>query len=94
MYIDRSRRRIGRRGWLWGYRFEMNFEDIKEVVIAQENRASVIYVKDEFHHCYFMGFKQSYISIQYSEKNMAFIRRAWGGPIKEKRDDFFYIWKN
>ena len=72
----------------------MDFDDIKEVVVAESSNISEIIAKDDRNsHC-IMGFKYSYIMIRHNEENIAFIHRAWGGPISEKRGDFFYILKN
>ena len=82
IYIDPKNRRIGRKGWLWGYRKEIGFEEIKRVEILPFGRApSRIVLFDTACKYDENGKWRSYISIVYSESNLIFIRRAWGGPI-------------
>jgi hypothetical protein len=93
VYIDTVHRRIGRRGWLRGNRFEMGFEDIQQVFFAPCGRGVVmIFVIDRFNKHYSIGRKRSYISLNYSQKNLDFIRRAWGGPIDNYMGDFYSVW--
>ena len=93
IYIDLKNRRIGRRGWLRGNRFEMGFEDIQQVFFASCGRGgAMIFVIDRFNKHYSIGRKRSYISLNYSQKNLDFIRRAWGGPIDNYMGDFYSVW--
>ena len=86
VYIDLKNKRIGRRGWLWGYRSEIGFEDIKQVLIVSFGRGGFrIVLVDSVNKYCSPGRKYSYISLSYTQKDIDFIRRAWGGPIIDER---------
>ena len=86
VWIDYCKKRIGRRGLLWGYRYEMEFCEIHRVLLWNQGRGgmhlTIVKDKEQIVRGKHGGYvKGKYIQLDDNEKNRAFIRAVWHGPI-------------
>jgi hypothetical protein len=86
VWIDCDKKKIGRKGLLQGYRYEMKFCEIYRVLSWNEGRGGcwLVIVKDREQIIRAHGegcVKGAYIQLEDNEKNREFIRTAWHGPI-------------
>lgn len=80
---DEKRKKIIRKGFIFGYKYELKIEDIQEITIISLPRDAVYYVFiDTINTKYDGGYKKSFIRIEKNEKNLKFIKQFWDKPIK------------
>lgn len=80
---DEKRKKIIRKGFIFGYKYELKIEDIQGITIISLPRDAVYYVFiDTINTKYDGGYKKSFIRIEKNEKNLKFIKQFWDKPIK------------
>ena len=80
---DEKRKTIIRKGFIFGYKYELKIEDIQEITIISLPRDAVYYVFiDTINTKYDGGSKKSFIRIEKNENNLKFIKQFWDKPIK------------
>ena len=76
---------IIRKGFIFGYKYQLKIDDIKEVIIATFPKETTYYViVDLYNTKYDGGSKKSFIRIEKNENNLKFIKQFWHKPIKNK----------
>ena len=74
---------IIRKGFIFGYKYQLKIDDIKEVIIATFPKETTYYViVDLYNTKYDGGSKKSFIRIEKNENNLKFIKQFWDKPIK------------
>ncbi len=81
---DSNKKCINRNGFICGYKYQVNVEDIKEIIIVpfQNERSFFVFI-DKFNTKYDGGYRKSFIRIEKNESNYEFIKQFWDKPIKE-----------
>lgn len=79
---DAEKNTIYRKGLIFGYEYQIKIEDIQDIVIATFPKETKYYVFiDPYNKKYEGGYKESYIRIEKTDKNLRFIMMFWNKPI-------------
>ena len=71
-----------RKGFFFGYEYQLKVEDIEEVVIGTFYREGTYYILvDPYNNRYDSCHKKSFIRLQATDKNREFIELFWHRPI-------------
>ena len=74
-----------RRGFFFGYKYQLKVEDIEEVVIGTFYREGTYYILvDPYNNRYDACYKKSFIRLQATDKNREFIELFWHRPITKE----------
>ena len=80
-----------RRGLFGGYKYELKIEDIQDIVIAEFYKETTYYVLiDPYNTEYGGGTKKSFIRLEKTSKNHAFIKQFWHKPIIKTVKDYTF----
>ncbi len=80
-----------RRGLFGGYKYELKIEDIQDIVIAEFYKETTYYVLiDPYNTEYGGGTKKSFIRLEKTSKNHAFIKQFWHKPIIKTVNDYTF----
>lgn len=74
-----------RKGFFFGYKYQLKVEDIEEVVIGTFYREGTYYILvDPYNNRYDACYKKSFIRLQATDKNREFIELFWHRPITKE----------
>ena len=79
---DAEKNILYRKGLFFGYKYQLNVEDIEDVVTRSDPKEGMSYIlvdpyNNRYHGCY----KNSFIRLEQNDKNLKFIRQFWNKPI-------------
>ena len=74
-----------RKGFFFGYKYQLKVEDIEEVVIGTFYREGTYYILvDPYNNRYDACYKKSFIRLKATDKNREFIELFWHRPITKE----------
>jgi hypothetical protein len=74
-----------RKGFFFGYEYQLKVEDIEEVVIGNFYRQGTYYILvDPYNNRYDACYKKSFIRLAANDKNREFIELFWHRPITKE----------
>ncbi len=74
-----------RRGFFFGYKYQLKVEDIEDVLIGTFPREGTYYILvDPYNNRYDACYKKSFIRLQATDKNREFIELFWHRPITKE----------
>lgn len=80
---DIENEKICRSGLIFGYKYQVKVDDIKDIIIATFPKETTYFILiDSNNTKYDGGFKKSFIRLEKTEKNYQFIMQFWNKPIK------------
>jgi hypothetical protein len=80
-----------RRGLFGGYKYELKIEDIQDIVIAEFYKETTYYVLIDPYNTQYGGCtKKSFIRLERTSKNHAFINQFWQKPIIKTVNDYTF----
>ena len=82
IFYDKEKNIIYRRGFLFGYKYQINLNDLIGVMEVSFPRENTFYILvDSKNTKYDAGYKKSFIRIKKTENNLEFIRLFWDKQI-------------
>ena len=91
IYDDKNKI-VYREGFICGYKYKVNINDIQEIIVAEFFREATFYVfvtstnNKKNYKNYYGGYRSSYIRLEKTKKNYEFIKQFWDKPIKEYKN--------
>ena len=87
VWFDKKTNELCRKGLFFGYYYRVNILDIHSVVIKDINKQTRYIIFVDNHGNNFDGiFKKAYIRLEFSERNLEFVKTFWKGRIESERD--------
>ena len=81
---DNKSRTLYRKGFIYGYFYKIEIDDIKEIISVPYPKERTYYVIIDSNQSIFDGaYKKSYLRMEKTNKNKKFIEQFWDKPIKE-----------